>query len=370
MRIIAHLDMDSFFASVEERDKPYLKGLPIVVGADPKGGSGRGVVSTSSYAARSYGIFSATPIGQAWRLSEKAKKEGLQGVVFVTPRFSKYGEVSDKVMDIVKRHLKPFYVSLFEKEKPAFEQVSVDECYFDLSFAGTYAKATEIAGKIKRQIKIKEKLTCSVGIGPNKLIAKVASDFEKPNGLTVVKEEFVEEFLNPLPIRKIPGVGPVAEAKFKACGVTKIVQARKLGEEKIRSLLGKWGSDLYRKFTGQSDSVIITEKPPAKSVGEQETLSVDSLEFKELIPFVQKLAKQVAERVIEEGIDSFRTVVVTVRFADFTTVSRSRTFKSPISQGGMLARYATAMFCPFLDRRENPGRQKIRLVGIRVEKFM
>src|SRR3989344_7926744 len=165
MRIIGHLDMDAFFAAVEERERPYLMGQPIAVGGDPQGGKGRGVLSTANYPARVYGLRSAMPVRQAWELSEAARKKGLPPVVFISSGFRRYSQVSKEIMKIVAEHLESTQKNLFETEPPALEQVSVDECYFDLSFAGSFEKAKKIAERIKRDIKRKEKLTATVGIG-------------------------------------------------------------------------------------------------------------------------------------------------------------------------------------------------------------
>lgn len=405
MRIIAHLDMDAFFAAVEERERPYLKGAPIAVctstpfsvnpkedsvveyeehyrtkrahpelveglSADPQGGVGRGVVSTANYVARAYGIRSATPIRKAWELSEAARREGKPPVVFISPDFRKYSETSKRIMQIVGEHLEPLLTSLFEEAPPAFEQVSVDECFFDLSFAGSLEKAEQLAERIKKDILKKEKLTCSIGIGPNKLIAKIASDFQKPDGLTVIPPERIGGFLFSLPIRKIPGVGPKAEEKLNRLNVKTVADAWKLSEEKLRALFGKWGGELYRKFRGEDDSPVVVEAPPAKSIGEQETLPSDSLDMNVLLPYIEREARDVMRRLKAEGFTAFRTMVLTVRFADFETVSRSRTLKEPVSDAEKLTQHITQMFFPFLDRRENPRRKKIRLLGVRVEKIL
>lgn len=369
MRIIAHLDMDAFFAAVEERERPYLKGQPIVVGADPQGGKGRGVVSTANYAARAYGIHSAMPIRKAWELSAQARKRELPPVAFISSGFRKYGETSKRIMQIILARLKGVEKNLFEKGAPALEQVSVDECFFDLSFAGSFENATQVAEQIKGDIKKKEGLTASIGIGPNKLVAKIASDFKKPDGLYVVEPEEVLDFLSPLSVRKIPGVGPKAEEKLLRLRVKTVADARKWSEEKLRDIFGKWGSELYQRFRGEDDSPVVAESPLAKSIGEQETIPEDSLDMKTLLPHLERQAENLILYLKKEGFNSFRTVVLTVRFADFETVSRSRTLPAPAVDAETLRRNVTQMFFPFLDRRENPRRQKIRLVGIRIEKF-
>jgi DNA polymerase IV (DinB-like DNA polymerase) len=166
MRIIAHIDMDAFFASVEERDKEWLNGLPIVIGSDPQDGKGRGVVSTANYKAREYGIKSAVPISIAWKLSEEAHKQGKPRAVFITPNMEKYSAISARIMAILRSYAEHI------------EEASIDEAYFDLSPLGSYEKAAKVAEKIREEIVKKESLTASIGIGPNKLVAKIASDFK------------------------------------------------------------------------------------------------------------------------------------------------------------------------------------------------
>ena len=196
MRIIGHLDMDAFFASLEEAGSEIFYGKPIVVGADPKNGQGRGVVSTANYKAREYGIKSALPISKAWQLSQKAKAEGKPEAVFVQPDFERYEKAHEEIFEVIKRH------------SDLVEPASIDEFYFDLSFAQNFLKAEEICKKIKKEIKGKLKVTCSVGIGPNKLIAKIAAGIKKPDGLFLVLPQDAEKFLEPLSIREIPGIGP------------------------------------------------------------------------------------------------------------------------------------------------------------------
>jgi len=190
-RIILHVDMDSFFASVEVRENPALKVKPLVVGADPKGGKGRGVVSTCSYEARKYGIRSGMPISCAFHLCPDA--------VFLPVNFELYIRVSKKVMEILKRYA------------DTFEQVGIDEAFLDISSGGTLETASHLAQKIKEEIYEREKLTCSISIGPTKIVAKIASDFRKPDGLTLVDLEHVEEFLFSLKVGKIPGIGRKTE---------------------------------------------------------------------------------------------------------------------------------------------------------------
>ena len=356
MRIITHLDLDAFFAAVEERDHPWLRGRPLVVGADPNEGRGRGVVSTASYAARVYGIRSAMPISKAWQLSEAARKTGKEPATFLLGRHRRYSEVSAKVMDIIRRHA------------PQTEQGGIDEMYADLSFAESFEKAIEIVRRIKQEVLSGEQLSISAGIGPNKLIAKIASDREKPNGLTVVHPDMVQGFLDPLQARVIPGIGPKTDAELSKMDIKTIGDLRVLSREDLIAEFGKWGSDLYAKARGEDDSPV-EESDEIKSVGEQETFDTDTLE----LPFVSErlnaLCADVFRRFRRDGFKTFRTVVLTVRFADFQTQSRAHTLKASAATESVLRFEALKALLPFFDKRENPQCKKIRLISIRAEKL-
>jgi DNA polymerase IV (DinB-like DNA polymerase) len=355
-RIIAHLDMDAFFAAVEERERPELKGLPIVVGADPLEGRGRGVVSTANYAARVYGIHSAMPITQAWRRSEWARRQGQPEVVFLRPNFARYRETSARIRGIVERHAH------------TIEQSGIDEMYIDLSASGSYTRAREIASAIKRDIAAQEHLTASIGLGPNKLIAKTASDAQKPDGLTVVEEQQAEAFLAPLSVRKIPGIGPKTEAALRAQGITVVRDLKRFSEAELVERFGKWGHALYDRVRGRDEDPV-QESDEVKSIGEQETFLRDTLDSQTLMEHLKAMARDVLARLSEAGYSSFRTVVVTVRFSDFETKSRSHTISKPTGSSKDLEVEAMKLFLPFLDARENPRRKLIRLIGVRVERL-
>nr|WP_143838375.1 DNA polymerase IV [Nitrospira cf. moscoviensis SBR1015] len=357
MRIIAHLDMDAFFAAIEERDTPALRGIPLVVGADPLGGKGRGVVSTSNYLARAYGIHSATPISMAWRLSEAARRAGRPAVTFVSVDMPKYARVSEEIMGIVKRFI------------PVVEQASIDETYGDLSFTECYRTAAALAREVKAAIHAESRLTASAGIGPNKLIAKIASGMSKPDGLTVVCEEESESFLAPLPLRAIPGIGPKTEVLLSQHGCTCVQDMKSLTISQLDALLGKRGVDLHEKIRGR-DSTPLEEYAAIKSISEQHTFDADTLDSRRLLSELELLGKGVMDRLQQEGFQSFRTVVLTVRFADFKTISRAHTLAEPAGEMATLRREILRLLMPFLDRRENPRHQLIRLLGVRVEKLM
>lgn len=356
MDIIGHLDMDAFFAAVEERDHPEWRGLPLVVGADPKDGRGRGVVSTANYQARRYGIHSAMPISRAWELADAARRRGEPATVFVTPNFPRYSELSRRIMALVRRRV------------PMVLKVGIDEAYLDLGFCQSFERAEALCREIKEEIRAREGLTASIGIGPNKLVAKIASDHQKPDGLTVVRPEAAEDFLAPLPIRKIPGVGPKTEKFLTRQGIRIVADIKRFTPEQLEGLLGKWGLALYEKARGRG-SAVLQESPEPKSIGAQQTFSRDTLDLEFLFERLWAMCRSILKGLQEEGFKTFRTVVVTVRFADFQTFSRSHTLAAPADSLRVLQFEAMKLLMPFLDRRENPQRQLIRLLGVRLEKL-
>jgi DNA polymerase IV (archaeal DinB-like DNA polymerase) len=357
MRIVVHLDMDAFYAAVEERRDPALRGRPIVVGADPKSGKGRGVVTTASYAARKYGIRSALPISRAWRLAEAARRRGEPEAVFLRGDHALYREVSARLMAIAARGA------------DAFEEASIDETYLDLSSLGDFARAEAHTKALKAEILEREGLTCSAGIGPNKLVAKIASDSQKPDGLTVVPPEAVQAFLDPLPIRRLPGIGPKSEALLRDRGFRTIAELRAVEQGLLVEWFGRWGEEMYERARGISDSPVSNEWE-RKSVGEQETFEQDTLESSVVLARARALAVDVFQRLQADGFAGFRTVTVTVRFSNFVTLNRSRTAAAPLTTGAALEALAHELLLPFFDARENPRGRKIRLIGVRAEKLV
>jgi DNA polymerase IV (archaeal DinB-like DNA polymerase) len=356
MRIIAHVDMDAFYAAVEERRDPELRGRPIVIGADPKDGKGRGVVATASYAARTYGIRSALPISRAWRLAEAARRRGEPATVFLRGDHSLYRDVSARIM------------ALIGARADAFEEASIDEAYLDLSSLAGFEKAEAHVRTLKAVILEREGLTCSVGIAPNKLVAKIASDFRKPDGLTVVMPEAVQDFLDPLSIRVIPGIGPKTETFLRARAIRTIRELRAVEPSRLMEWLGKWGRDLHERARGVSLSPVSNEWE-RKSVGEQETFEQDTLDRPFVCERARALAGGVFERMRADGFRGFRTVTITVRFENFVTMSRSLTTETVLVTREAVEETAMKLLAPFFDERENPRRRRIRLIGVRVEKL-
>ncbi len=355
--------MDAFFAAIEERDRPRLKGLPIVIGADPRDGRGRGVVSTANYKAREYGIHSAMPISQAWELSEKARRVGQPPAVFIETSGRHYSEVSAKIFNLIR------------KKVPKIEVLSIDEAFLDLSFLKNFEKAKEFCLALKKEIKTHEHLTCSIGLGSNKLIAKIASDFKKPDGLTLVgsddkknNQKQIEEFLDPLLIRKIPGIGPKTEGSLNNLGIKTIADLKKLSKEDLILNFGKWGLAIYEKARGIDDSVL-SESEGTKSISEQETFSKDTLDSNFICDRLRVLLKGVYHQFETNNFKTFKTITLIIRFSDFKTKNRSHTLSSPAKDFKTLEFEALKLLYPFFDKRENPRHQLIRLVGLRIEKL-
>jgi DNA polymerase IV (DinB-like DNA polymerase) len=366
IRIIGHLDMDAFFASVEERYTPRFRGFPIAVGSEPNNGQGRGVVSTANYKAREYGIHSAMPIGEAWRLSQEAKKQGKPEVVFLPVDFELYNKSSANIFRIIKKYC--------ESVEPA----SIDEFYYDLSSYGNppshkasaWRRAEDICKKIKSEIKKEEKITCSIGIGPNKLISKIAAGFKKPDGFFVVEEKDAENFLKPMKIGKIPGIGPKTEEILNKLGVEFVSDLKKFSKEKMHQLLHKWGEDLYDKIRG-IDNEPIVENREVKSIGEQTTFEKDTLEALYVGDVLAELCEDVFEKFLQSGFDKFKTIVITVRFTGFETKTSSKSLEKELGEKDLkkFKMEALKLLLPYLDKRKNPSLKKIRLIGVRVENF-
>ncbi len=347
-RIIAHLDMDAFFASVEERNSPIFKGKPIVVGSDPKQGNGRGVVSTANYKAREYGIHSAMPISHAWKASQKAQQEGKPEAIFVPPDFPVYEKIFRAVYHIIKKHT------------AIVEPASIDEFYFDLSYAGSFKKAQAICKRIKKEVLTQEKLTCSIGVGPNKLIAKITAGISKPNGFFMIKQNNMAEFLAPLPIRTLPGIGPKTAEKLQKKGIRIIKDLQQLPE-----------SDFYEKAMGIDHSPVIEDRE-VKSIGEQNTFEHDTLDAVFLGHQLQKYCAHVFSRLKESGFTKCKTISITVRFHDFQTFTSAKSFTPPLElhHGVKFHMEALKLLLPYLDRRKNPRQKLIRLLGVRVENLV
>jgi DNA polymerase-4 len=304
IRTILHVDMDAFYAAVEQRDHPEYRGKPVIVGSDPKQGRGRGIVATCSYEARKFGVHSAQPISQAWKLCPRG--------VYVEPDMQKYARVSGRVMEILGG-----FTDLVE-------QVSIDEAFLDVSGSRRlFGAGPEIAEKIKFRIHQELNLTASVGVAQNKFIAKMASDLRKPDGLVVVAPGREKEFLAPLEIGRLWGVGPKTEAYLLSLGLARIGQLADLPPENSVSRLGRVGDHLLRLARGIDDRPVLPEEG-FKSIGHEITFDRDTSDPELLEKTLLELTERVARR-LRKNLACARTIAVKFREADFSTRSRRAT---------------------------------------------
>jgi DNA polymerase IV (DinB-like DNA polymerase) len=339
-----HVDLDAFYAAVEEREHPEYKGKPVVVGADPKQGQGRGVVSTCNYEARRFGIRSGMPISKAWRLNKTA--------IFLPVSHELYGEVSSRVMQILRSHA------------DKFEQVSIDEAFLDVSEkAESFEQARKLAQSIKDEILRKEKLTCSIGIGPNKLVAKIASDFQKPDGLTIVEEKNVKAFLAPLTVDKIPGVGRKTAQRMNMLDVRTIGELTSSNVLTLREEFGVSGIAFRQMAQGIDRSDVIDEYTP-RSFSREHTFEEDTADEEIIFETVDELLEEVIRETMESGF-SFKTLTTKIRYQDFKTHTHSRTMSLSSVSLDSLRQIAHELVNPFLS-----SKRKIRLIGIRTSNLV
>ena len=332
-RAIAHIDMDAFYASVEQRDRPELLGRPVIVGADPKG---RGVVSACSYEARVFGVRSAMPISRAYRLCPDG--------VYLPVDMAKYVVASRQIMAIL------------DQFSPLVEPVSVDEAFVDLTgTTSLFGPARAAVAEIKRRIRRETGLTASAGLGANKFVAKVASDLEKPDGLVVVEPGREGEFLAPLPIERLWGVGKATAKELAALGIATIGQLQRLPRQTLVSRLGDHGAGLHELAFGR-DSRPVEPWTPPKSMGAETTFERDTSDRARLDATLRGQAERVARELRAERLSAAR-VTLKLRFADFRTLTRSHT-SDPTQDGLELYRRAAVLLS-----RETLG-QPVRLIGV------
>ncbi|MCW4029713.1 MAG: DNA polymerase IV [Candidatus Bathyarchaeota archaeon] len=339
-RFIFHLDMDHFYTAVETRERPELKGKPLVVGADPKEGKGRGVVSTSNYEARAAGVRSGMPISQAWRLCPNA--------VYLPPNYPLYIKVSAEIMAIARMYA------------CKFEQWGIDEAFLDVTGkVSDWTEAEALADQIKAEIKAKEHLTASIGVGPNKLIAKVASDYQKPDGLTVVKEEDAQKFLEPLPVRKLLWVGRKTEAKLNALGVKTIGDLAHYDPSALASMFGVMGVQMHLSAKGVDKSEV-EAREGVKSVSHEATFEEDTADSAAILQALEELSDAVWKETTDQHL-LFKTVTVKIRYQGFETHTKSKTLPRLTNRTMDIKKTAKELSMPYLGTD-----RKIRLIGVRV----
>jgi len=334
-RRIIHLDMDAFYAAVEQRDDPQLRGRPVVVGGSPES---RGVVAAASYEARAFGVRSAMPMARALRLCPD--------LVIRRPDFARYREASRKVMAILR------------SATPLVEPLSLDEAYLDVT-ENHWGKslATDVAKELKRRIRADLSLTASAGVAPNKFLAKIASGWQKPDGLTVVSPGRVEAFLQKLPVEALWGVGPVTAKKLRRIGIHRLVDVRKADSAVLTAAVGSL-ADWLKRLAWGDDPRPVTPDRPWKSVSTETTYAEDLRDWPRMTAELDRLAGRVAASLQNKELAA-RTVTIKVRFADFRTVTRSHTSPTPTADAALLGRRAVML----LGRTEAANRP-VRLLGV------
>lgn len=335
-RKIIHIDMDAFFAAVEQRDHPEYRGKPVVVGGDP---FGRGVVSTASYEARPFGVRSAMPAAQARKLCPQA--------IFLRPNFRKYAQASAEIMAILRQHT------------ALVEPASLDEAYLDVTENRFHIEdPAMIASLIKQNIFAVTRLTASAGVAPNLFLAKVASDLKKPDGLTVVLPGQEAGFLKELPVRKIPGVGPVMEKELHKMGFKTCGELREAGLPLLIRHFGKTGVFLFERANGRDDRVVETDVP-SKQYSSEETFEKDMLDKNFMKETLADFSRDVFEGLKEDGRMG-RTIVLKVKYHDFEVITRSRTL-------GHFPKDSQEVFgiaWELLERKTEAGKKPVRLLGL------
>jgi len=339
VRKIVHIDMDAFYASVEQRDDPQLRGKPVVVAWR----GNRSVVCAASYEARRFGVRSAMPATRAARLCPDA--------VFVPPDFSRYRAVSRLAREIFRRHT------------DLVEPLSLDEAYLDVSENKTgLPTATRVARVIREQIREELKLTASAGVAPNKFLAKIASDWRKPDGLFVIQPEDVDRFLLPLPVGRLPGVGKVTEERLKNLAIQTAADLRKLDLSALEKRFGRYGVRLYELARGIDNSEVIPDRP-TQSVSAEDTFEHD-VPLTETEPMIRRLA-ELAWAASRKELRIARTVVLKLKTSEFKILTRSHTPCSPPSSCEELTRIALSL----RERVALSPKQRFRLVGVGLSNF-
>jgi len=335
VRKILHIDMDAFYASIEQQDNPALKGQPVIVGGDAEK---RGVVSAASYEARAFGVHSAMPASQARRLCPQG--------VFLPVRMDRYREVSGRIFEV------------FQEYTPLIQPLSLDECFLDVTGCESlFGPAPEIAGAIKRKILVRTGLTASAGIAPNKFLAKIASDWRKPDGLVEIKPDEVGDFLENLPISKLWGVGKSTEEILKGMGILRAGQLARYPPEGIEKKLGKFGIELLALARGEDNRPVVPNEE-AKSLSQEQTFTPDLQDRQVMEQILLDQAEQVGWELRKQKIKG-QTVHLKVRYPDFTLITRSQTLSLPTNAGMEIYRTAVKL----LEKTEVRSR-KARLLGV------
>ena len=340
MRRILHVDMDAFYASVEQRDRPELKGRPVAVGGRPES---RGVVAAASYEARKFGVRSAIPMARAVRLCPE--------LAIVPPNFGKYRTVSQQVL------------AIYRAVTPLVEPLSLDEAYLDVTEnAWNEPLGVTVAKRIKKEIREATGLTASAGVAPNKFLAKIASAWRKPDGLTVVAPERVESCLQDLPVDALWGVGPVTAKRLRERGIDKLVDVRTADPAILRAAVGSWADWLVKLAHGEDDRLVEPNRP-SKSSSSECTYSHDLTDLGRMREEIDGMARENADWLRRRGLVA-RTVTIKVRYSDFTTITRSDT-RTPTDDANAIAQRAVALL-----GKTDAGARAVRLLGAGVHNIL
>jgi len=344
-RVILHVDMDAFYASVEIRENPELEGKPVVVGADPREHP-RGVVLTASYEARRFGVRSAMSCIEAARRCPEA--------VFVPPHFELYGRVSGEIMDTLR--------TFADRLQPS----GIEEGYLDVTLrsGGNFARAHELAREIKAAIRKQHRLSCSIGIAPTKAVAKIASDFEKPDGLTVVARVDVAAFLAPISVRKILGVGPKTAERLKELGLEVIEDLQKYNRQDLVEQLGAFGEYLQDVATGRDAEEVVEPTGPPESISTETTFEKDLDAYDAVWPELEALAKSLHEQLLHEKY-AYRTVTLKAKYSNFEIHTRSKSLKIHSTDLEPILILSQTMLKEVL-----ASGRKVRLVGVRLSNLL
>ena len=339
--MILHIDMDAYYASVEERDDPGLKGRPVIVGGSPQS---RGVVSAANYIARAYGVHSAMPTSTAYRLCPQA--------VFLPVRMARYMEVSQQIHEI------------FQRYTPMIEPLSLDEAFLDVRGSESlFGSAEQIGLQIRDAIAAELGLVASVGVAPNKFLAKIASDLQKPAGFCVVRGDQIQAFLDPLPISRLWGVGKASAQRLHALGLYTIKDIRTSPVEELVRVLGQHGEHLWQLAHGRDARPVVTDRE-AKSISHETTFAMDIHDETLLLSHLLQLTEQVAWRLRRQRLQG-RVVQLKLRYSDFRSLTRSVTLTSPSDNTDTLWRQVQALFNHKVPRPLTP----LRLIGMGVSGF-
>ena len=338
-RIIFHVDLDSFYTAVETREHPDLKGKPIIVGADPKGGKGRGVVMAASYEARARGVKAGMPISLAWRK--------LPDAIYKRPNYDLYGTASENVMNVLRAFA------------DRFEQASIDEAYLDVTAKTSWDDVRDYALAVKTAVRDREGLSCSIGVAQNKSTAKIAAAQQKPDGLTIVPPDRLQSFLNPLPVNAISGVGEKTERVLDELGIRTIGDLAAFPGKKLTEILGRNAVWLWGIARG-IEELPVEERPDAKSISVERTFERDVTDWAEIVETLYSVADNVHRRV-KDGRVTFRTAGIKIRFEGFQTHTRDRTLPTWTQDREVLM----ATVRELVDEFRSRGRA-VRMIGVRV----